>query len=151
MKIIGHPETFSRAMPIFLGGSTSKGDWQKVVQNYMADTAAIFVNTCRPDWDEVEPTRHEKNKHIEWEFNWMNRVLNYFICIPADAKSPTVMLELGLVLAKPMARGVIYIDPGYSHFENARIAAAEYGFKVETDFDVALKKLKDLFLTFTSD
>ena len=147
MKVITYPTDLVKDMPIFLGGSTAKGDWQRQVEAFMADTTAALINTCRPDWDVTEPTREQKNDHIAWEFQWMERIMNYFICIPADTKSPTAMLELGLVLAKPLARAVIYIHPEYSHYHNARLAAAAYGHIIHTDLDEALKRLKDLFLT----
>lgn len=149
MRTIIYPETICRLPPIFLGGSTSKGDWQQVIQDLFANTAAVFINTCRPDWDVKEPTREEKNDHIEWEFDWLDRTRLDFICVPADAKSPTVLLELGIAITKPLSasHAVVFIDPGYSHFHNARIACETAGVHVYTDFDEAVEKLKDLFLT----
>ncbi|WEM34408.1 hypothetical protein [Xanthomonas phage X1] len=146
MTELFYPSNLSKPMPVFLGGSTAKGDWQKKVVAAFEDTHIPFINTSRPDWDVVEPNREQKNEHIAWEFNWQKRVLNHFICIPADAKSPTVMLELGLAISCH-GNAVVFIDPEYSHFHNARIACETYGVRVFTDFDEAVEKLKDLFLT----
>lgn len=146
MTVLSYPDLISKKMPIFLGGSTAKGDWQKKVIDAFEGTGAVFINTCRPDWDINEPTREQKNLHIQWEFNWQSRVLNDFICIPADAKSPTVLLELGIAITKN-GHAVVFIDPAYSHFHNARIACDQMGVQIFTDFDEAVKKLKDLFLT----
>lgn len=148
MKVITYPEFITRGKPIFLGGQTSKGDWQKEVEEFFTDTDAIFINTCRPDWDVKEPTREEKNDHIEWEFDWLDRTSVDFIVIPADAKSPTVMLELGIAIAKPYGScSVVYIHPDYSHFHNAKIACDVFGLDVHTNFHNAMSHLKELYLT----
>ena len=148
MKIIQYPETSCSSIPVFLGGSTAKGDWQKLVEAYMVDTNATLINTCRPDWDLNSPTQAEKEKHMIWEFNWLDRSSFNFICIPADAKSPTVLLELGIAISKaPRVPVIVFIDPSYSHFENARVACKTVNVGVHTDFDKAMYRLKNMFLT----
>lgn len=148
MKVMHYPEMLSKRCPIFLGGSTSKGDWQALVQEAFADTDAVFVNTCRPDWDVREPTREEKNDHIAWEFDMLDRCSVTFICIPENAsKSPTVLLELGIAITKSIGSVVVYIHPSYSHYNNAVIACEQALVTPYVDFDEAVKKLKDLFLT----
>ena len=136
---------------IFLGGSTAKGDWQQKIIAAFQDVEHVnFINTCRPDWDVTEPTRQEKNEHIEWEFQMLSHAEFVFICIPADAKSPTVALELGIALADQGREGnlVVFIDPAYSHFHNLRIACGVEHVEVHTNFDDAVAEMKDLFLTY---
>lgn len=148
MKIMMYPETISKAGPIFLGGSTAKGDWQREVINRLADTTATVINTSRPDWDVKAPTPFAVVDHIEWEMDWLNRAPIVFIYIPKDAKSPTVLLELGIAITRyPNLKTVVCIEEGYSHFNNAVCACHAARIHPFINFDDAVKRLKDLYLT----
>lgn len=149
MKILRYPESLSMQAPIFLGGTTAKGDWQEKVAEYMSDTHAVLVNTCRPDWNNAILTPEDITAHATWEFDWLDRSAILFIYIPKDTTSPTVLLELGMALGLVswMEKVIVCIEDGYSHKLNADAACNVAAVPVYDNLYDAMKKLKDLFLT----
>ncbi len=149
MNIITYPSTMSETSTLFLGGNTAKGDWQEVVIDALAGSNVTVVNTSRKDWDRVSPKEEDIKRHIRWELDWLYRSTTRFICIPANTKSPTVLLELGAALSDEDATTFVYVDPEYSHYNHVVTACQLKGVPVFTDFTRAVEKCKDLFLSLT--
>lgn len=125
---------------VFLGGSTAKGDWQEKVIERLSFANVNVVNTSRPDWNIKPPTEHEKKSHSRWEMFELYLADYAFIYIPADAKSPTVLLELGIALSKGEGNVWVAVDRDYPWYDNVLEACSLHGSVVQS-FEEALDAL----------
>jgi len=149
VKINQFPETEAEAQTIFLGGSTASGKWQQDFAQFMADTDVTLINTSRPDWKNKILSLNDISEHVAWEMLRMNRADFIFIHIDKEAKSPTVLLELGIAITAHHRQVVVYLEEGYSHWTNAATACETAGIPFFVLQETAMKRMKDMYLNLS--
>lgn len=120
-KLITAPdntEVLGTAKTLFLAGAIDQGlaaPWQEELFNALPSMLKVTCfNPRREDFDIAN-----LEEQINWELTKIAQSDIVAFYIPADAKAPITLLELGLVLGKSIPC-VIYCSPDFYRFQNVK-------------------------------
>lgn len=141
MREIKSPEEIDFSFQsIFLAGSIEMGKaelWQNVFVDRFKDTACVFYNPRRDDWDsswEQTKDNEQFREQVEWELNALsmaNLIVFYF---DPKTQSPITLMELGL-FANTDKKVIVCCPEGYFRKGNVDIVCEKYKLHQAKNFD----------------
>lgn len=149
MQVIkpGTDNQFARFKPtVFLAGSIEMGlaeDWQKRVENELADCKVTAFNPRRDDWDSSwtqEQSNSQFNLQVNWEMNRLDECDIMFMYFSPETKSPISLLELGSY--GPRKQSVVCCPPGFWRRGNVEIFCTRHNIPMFDTLDEAIGALR---------
>ncbi|KND51408.1 MAG: hypothetical protein ABA06_03810 [Parcubacteria bacterium C7867-001] len=132
---------------LFLAGSIEMGaaeEWQKKVQDALADTDWIILNPRRDDWDNSWVQEKENapfREQVEWELEGLERAEKILMYLDPTTKSPVSMIELGL-FGKESGKLIMICPKGFWRKGNIDIVCERYGITQVDTLEEALSMLR---------
>lgn len=138
-----HNETF------FLAGSIEMGSaepWQERLVAEFKDSAIIFYNPRRDDWDsswKQDPTPGTQfHEQVTWELDHIDKADIVVFYFDPKTQSPITLFELGLCLAS--GKNVIVCCPdGYFRKGNVVITCKRFNVNVLNNFKELIEEIKN--------
>lgn len=141
---------------IFLAGSIDMGsavDWQKEVEERLADSDVVILNPRRDDWDStwVQDISNEKfSEQVSWEISHIedaDLVIYYF---DPKGQAPITLLELGLKAGQRYAcdKMIVCCPPGYWRRGNVQVVCKLYDIPLVDTLDQLIEATKEWLETY---
>ncbi|MCD7098456.1 nucleoside 2-deoxyribosyltransferase domain-containing protein [Stenotrophomonas sp. MMGLT7] len=131
---------------VFLAGSIEMGkagDWQRQVQQALADEGVLMLNPRRADWNpawRAEADEPEFRRQVEWELAALEQadiVLMYFA---PGTQSPITLLEFGLYARS--GKLLVAAPAGFWRKGNLDITGDRYGVPRYDDLPALIAAVK---------
>jgi hypothetical protein len=140
---------------VFLAGSIEQGkceDWQKRVEDELADYEVTIFNPRRDSWDASLGQRMSNpvfRQQVNWEMDRLDEAELILMYFSPETKSPISLLELGLH-AKDEKLIVICPD-GFWRKGNVEIVCYREGIPLFNELSDALTYITDLIQNHTEE
>jgi hypothetical protein len=140
---------------VFLAGSIEQGkceDWQKRVEDELADYEVTIFNPRRDSWDASLGQRMSNpvfRQQVNWEMDRLDEAKLILMYFSPETKSPISLLELGLH-AKDEKLIVICPD-GFWRKGNVEIVCYREGIPLFNELSDALTYITDLIQNHTEE
>lgn len=118
------------APSVFLAGSIEMGlaeDWQRRVENELADLDIIVLNPRRDDWDSswVQSVDNAPfHEQVSWELAGIERADVVIVYLDPATRAPISLLELGLIAVS--GRALVCCPDGYYRKGNVDVVCQRY-------------------------
>lgn len=115
---------------VFLAGSIDMGaavDWQKQVEEGLADLPIAIFNPRRDNWDstwEQDITNDKFRDQVEWELDHIGMADLVMFYFDPEGKAPITLLELGLNVTR---KCLVCCPEGFWRRGNVQVVCARYG------------------------
>jgi hypothetical protein len=132
---------------LFLAGSIEMGnatDWQKEIEDHLADEEGIILNPRRDDWDEswIQSFKNKQfRQQVEWELYGLDNAAVIIMYFEPNTKSPISLLELGLHVKS--GKLIVCCPDGYIKKGNVETTCNFYGVPVLNSLEDLKKTIID--------